>query len=94
MHSSVNLDADSFGNSKSLLQILSAVPLLLFAENGISPNKITNRITPIDQMSIAGVNYFSFPCRTSGAIYLKLPASRLSILILDATPAIPKSITY
>ena len=45
------------------------------------------------QTSIAGVNYFNFYEITSGAIYLKLPASIFSTLTLLATPAIPKSTT-
>ena len=65
--------------------------LFEFPLKGKSPNIIKYNITPIDQTSIAGVSYFNLPYKTSGAIYLRLPASMLSTLNLDATPAIPKS---
>lgn len=68
--------------------------LLLGPLKGNSPTIIMKRITPIAQTSIAGVIYLVFPFKTSGAIYLKLPASMFSTFYLEATPAIPKSTTF
>ncbi len=84
----------SFCISYSPSNILSIITLFEFPLKGNSPKSIKNKITPIDHTSIAGVNYFNLPYKTSGAIYFKLPASIFSTLNFDATPAIPKSTTF
>ena len=51
-------------------------------------------MTPIAQTSTAAVSPLADPLKTSGAMYIRLPASAASALKLLETPAIPKSMIF
>ena len=58
--------------------MLSISYLLAFPLNGKFPQVIANNITPIPQISKGGPTELDFLSKSSGAIYLRDPASTLS----------------